>query len=99
MNVTISWSYTPEHRYESDLDEKVDALILELCQAVPARYDGSGGGTGFGGDGFASDCSHYFRVPNMECAKQLQYHIDLVLKGYDARYEARLSFPDLNDED
>lgn len=86
MNVTISWLYTPEHRYESDLDEKVERLIKDLCEAVPAVHDGSGGGSGFGG----SDCSHYFLVPNLECGERIREAIDAVLKTYDANYKAEL---------
>jgi hypothetical protein len=34
--------------------------------------------------------SHYFLVPNLECAEQIRKHIDLFLKGYDQRYQAHL---------
>jgi hypothetical protein len=90
IDITISWSYTAEHRYESDLDERVEVLIKELCEAVPARHNGSGGGTSFGGEMFASDCAHYFDVPNLECGERICEWINGLIKTYDVRYEATL---------
>jgi hypothetical protein len=89
--VTITWNYSQEHRYESDLDEKVDALIKELCVAVPARHTGSAGGCWFTGELYPADSSHDFEVPNMECAERIREFIDILLKGYDPEYRAVLS--------
>lgn len=91
MKVRISWNYTSDHRYESDLDEKMRTLINDLCEAVPAQHLGSSGGTSFLGEMLPSDCSHTFEVPNMECALRLTEFMDNLLKFYDPEYKARLT--------
>lgn len=90
--IAITWVYSSTDRYDSDLHERLGGLVKDLCEAVPAKHDGSGGGCFMGGgDGFNADNSEYFMVPNWECAERLQEFIDMFLKGYDERYVAVLN--------
>ena len=92
IGITISWSYTSNHRYESDLDAAVRDVVAKLVADTNSTDDGEAGGSGFSDDPTAmvADSSIYLIVPTLEAGNQIKAAVDRTLKLYDERYSAKL---------
>lgn len=101
MEYELAYNYTPHHRYDSDLDEKVEAMVEAALKIFGGEITGSWGGTGFSSDpdAIVADNGFSFTAPDLERADEVRKAADTILKFYDDRYGARLSWLADDDED
>lgn len=95
IEIQITFNYTPEHRFDSDLNEKCRDVVAKLVAETGSKDDGESGGTGFGLEegAFASDQTFHLIVPDIEVGEKIRKAVDTMIKFYDERYEARLELP------
>lgn len=91
----LIYEYTSHHRYESDLDGQVEAVMEVALKRIGGEITGSWGGTGFSPDPneLAADNGFSFTAPDLEKAEEVRKAADAILKFYDERYEAKLKLP------
>lgn len=96
----IDWDYTSHHRYDSDIDDKVEEVVKPIIEGFGGKLTGSWGGTGFDPDpdAMCADSGFSFEAADLDQAEQVRRAADTILKFYDERYEARLKLP-MSEED
>lgn len=91
IEYALSYQYTTDHRYDSDLDDKVEGALRDVLDRARGEVTGSGGGAfTSGGDELGADNSFYITAPDPETAERARAAAEAVLRSYDERYQADL---------